>query len=208
MTLASAPDAGTAAKRFVWEVPQLIQRAPVEGETRALGVPVRLEAARSKMKAQDLLQFYVTAFEKAGLYIPPRQHQPQITTEVQLNALDVRTLTSYTVILQPNPDGTTTVFLGEAELSQRTPSNSNFPPVMPGATSPLRVQSEGSEVITYSVAAKPEEILGFYRAQLSPVGYSEVEPGRFKSEHAELRVDVRPGGQGQSVLLLLRSTAE
>ena len=110
--LALAVSATAAAADFKWEIPDVVADVDVPGTMLATGVPVKLHAVVSKRRYEDVATEVVKSFRKQGLYIAPDSHQPQLTREPQLTGLDPVKMISYTVILQPNKDGTTTVILG------------------------------------------------------------------------------------------------
>jgi len=210
LVCAFAASAQTKQAKFTWEVPGVIETVTVPGTPRALGVPVRLQAARSKLPGDELLAFFAKRFAAAGLYIPPPSRQVQVTREAALTALDPATLVSYTVILQPNRDGTTTVIMGEANLALRAQAQAQgaeIAPVFPGATGLLRSEQEGLRTLAYSAAGTPEEVLAFYRELLVKDGYRESEPGAFLKGEDQLRVSARAEGKGRVTVAVISSRA-
>jgi hypothetical protein len=110
------------------------------------------------------------------------------------------------VVLQPNPDGTTTVILGEANVGERvTSKGATFAPVFPGAKAPLISEQEGLRTMAYSAIATPQEVLGFYRDTLAKDGYREVEPGVFARGDEHLKINARAAGKGQSLVTVVGS---
>lgn len=198
-----------AAQRlpFTWDVPQVVEAVDVPGVMMADGIPVRVHAVRSKEKPTVLLQHLVDRFLAWGFFIPPVEQQAQPFRQPQLTALDPERLISYTVILQSNPDGTTTVYLGEADLSQPPARQSSFAPIFPGAGEVLHSDLEAARSLTYSVSAPRPEVEGFYRQELGKVGYAQVETNLYRKGSDELQVMVRPARGGQVSVVVIRRTA-
>ncbi len=109
-----AGEASAQRLPFTWDVPKVIEEIEVPGLMRADGIPVKLRSVKSAERPEVILQHLVDRFEAWGFYIPPKR--TQWLREPQLTALDTERLISYTFIIQTNPDGTTTVVLGEANL--------------------------------------------------------------------------------------------
>lgn len=191
---------------FVWDVPKVVDIVDVPGVMLADGVPVRLKAVRSKEKPEPLLQHIVDRWEAWGLYIPPVEHQPQTLREPQITALDPERLITYTVLFQPNPDGTTTLYLGEANLSKPPQALSSVAPVYSGAEGVMTSELELVRSVNYTVRAKEAEVEAFYRAELGKVGFKEVEPRRFRSGTEEMELVIRPVQPGQLSVAVLRRT--
>ncbi|MBZ4419658.1 hypothetical protein [Myxococcus sp. RHSTA-1-4] len=191
---------------FVWDVPKVVDIVDVPGVMLADGVPVRLKAVRSKEKPEPLLQHIVDRWEAWGLFIPPVEHQPQTLREAQITALDPERLITYTVIFQPNPDGTTTLYLGEANMSQPPQAVSSVAPVFAGAEGVMTSELEVVRSVNYTVRAKEAEVEAFYRAELGKAGFKEVEPRRFRSGHEEMELVIRSVQPGQLSVAVLRRT--
>jgi hypothetical protein len=210
MLLASAPDGGTPdagppefARRLRFDVPHTIAEAEVPETMRALGVPVRLRAVRSSDKPEVLMRHFAQAMDKAGLFIAPN------TTELpgnmpHLTGLDVDNNTSYSVLLQSNLDGTTTVILGVAYLHARHEEPAtNLAPLYPGAKGVLQASQESARTISYTVQALPSEVSAFYQKALAAEGLREEEPGIFSGPARTVRVWIQPKPGGQASVLLL-----
>jgi hypothetical protein len=191
---------------FVWDVPKVVDIIDVPGVMLADGIPVRLKAVRSKEKPEPLLQHIVDRWEAWGLYIPPVEHQPQTLREPQITALDPERLITYTVLFQPNPDGTTTLYLGEANMSQPPKALSSVAPVYSGAEGVMTSELEVVRSVNYTVRAKEAEVEAFYRAELGKAGFKEVEPRRFRSSSEEMELVIRPVQPGQLSVAVLRRT--
>jgi hypothetical protein len=208
---AKAPAAPPPAP-FAWPTPDLIEAVDVQGPMSAEGIPLRLHAVKLKHTLEELAPLYLRAFKQAGFYVPPREHQVDLYRDPSLTALDTRKFISYTAIFQKNPDGTTTVILGEANLAQAKPSPS--PPGLPmfeGASHVSNVHSEGSLVVSYDAAANPDAVRAFYREQLGKLGFASSAPASgdvFRKGDAELQLSVAPKKNGQAaVVLLLKQVA-
>ncbi|MFL5352208.1 hypothetical protein [Archangium sp.] len=190
----------------VWAVPRVLEAIDVPGRTEALGMPVSMHAVRSGEKVEALELHFRRQFQEAGLFLPPPQDVVPLTREVQVTGLDPDTYIAYTVFLQPNPDGTTTVILTEAFLAERRRMEKEdaFAPVMPGAHGVLQTRTESTAVLQYSVKAGPEEAHRFHVQALAREGYREVEPGVFQHGADVLRVRARPLGDGELALVVVK----
>jgi hypothetical protein len=99
---------------FQWDVPGVLSEIDVPVLMETDGIPNRFHVVISSVSADELLAHFVRAFDRAGLYIPPPERQTRLEGQLMLTAFDPRTETSYSVILQPYPNGHTGVVLGEA----------------------------------------------------------------------------------------------
>ncbi|HEX5746203.1 MAG TPA: hypothetical protein VFZ09_08160 [Archangium sp.] len=192
---------------FTWDVPRVLDIIPMSDVMEANGFPVKLSAVLSAERPEVILQHMVDRFAQAGLYLPPVEHQPQLLREPQLTALDPMGLISYTFILQPNPNKTTTVILGETNVGARRTPDSDVAPVMPGASAVLHSRQEAARTLAYTVGTPEEEVRAFYRKQLGGSGYQEREPGLYRKGTDELRVSVHSGEAGQTAVVIIRRTA-
>lgn len=191
---------------FSWDVPKVLEAVAMPGVMRADGIPVKLRSVKSAEKPQVILQQLVDRFEAAGFYIPPDKHRTQWLAEPALTALDTDRLISYTFALQPNPDGTTTVILGEANLGMARREQAAFAPVFPGGKDLMQSEMEGARTMTYLAEAEPEKVRGFYVEQLREAGFSETTVGTWRRNGEELRVAVRPVKPGTVAVIVLRRT--
>ena len=192
---------------FTWDVPRVLESVEVPGVLRADGIPVKLRSVKSAERPQVILQHLVDRFAQAGFYIPPDSHRTQWLREPQLTALDTERLISYTFVLQSNPDGTTTVVLGEANLGEARRAQSAFAPLFPGATDLMQSEMEDGRSMTYLVAAEPSKVRAFYAEQLRGAGYHEDTDGTWVGHGEELRLSVRSARDARSVVILLRRAA-
>jgi hypothetical protein len=192
------------AAPFAWPRPEVIDEIDVPDTMKSAGVPVKLRVVRSRLGPQALLETFGRAFVEAGLYVPPVQRR--IVAEPHVTGLDWRAFVSYSAILHPNDDGTTTCVLGEAALAKKTDVGPDIAPVLPGARGVLRVEQEGARVMSYSAAATAGEVQRFYGATLGSAGFqpSADEPGAYerRGEHLTLLVTPERTG-GLSVVLVL-----
>jgi hypothetical protein len=206
LVLLGAGVASAQRPTFTWDVPRVVESVDVPGVMRADGIPVKLRSVRSAEKPEIIVQHLVRRFEAAGFYIPPDRHRTQRLAEPQLTALDTDRLISYTFILQPNPDGTTTVVLGEANLALARKEQSTFVPVFPGGTDVMQSEMEGARSLTYTVTADQGKVREFYLTELRGAGFTETSPGIWNRSGEELRVAMRPGSAGRVVVIIMRRT--
>ena len=201
---------GTPASRptFTWDVPRVLETLEVPGVLRADGIPVKLRSVRSAERPQVILQHLVKRFEQAGFFIPPDSQRTQWFKEPQLTALDPERLISYTFLLQPRPDGTTTVVLGEANLGlARREQQAAFAPLFPGGSDLMRSEQEGARMLTYLAPAESAQVVAFYAQELGKAGYTETAAGTWRRGGEELRLSVRPARAGRVAVILLNRPA-
>ncbi|WP_257454406.1 hypothetical protein [Archangium lipolyticum] len=204
--LMAAPSAH-AREPFRWEVPGLVSTVEVPAQMNVGGIPVRMRVYTSREPVERLLQHFATAFDDAGFYL--ERNQRQLVAQPTLTALDTRTFTSYTVILQPEPGGLTTVVLGEARLGERQQAGPFGPlPVYPGAVSPLQGDFEGARTLSFRVVAKEAQVRAWYREQLTRVGYKEESPWLFRRREQRIRLSLSQQGAWTDAVLFLETTPE
>lgn len=192
------PPAAEAPKpRFQWDVPDIIQAIGVPGVTLVNGMPVTMQAVVSKWSIDPLAGHLIQQFERAGLFIPPEHQQPKGSVYAQLTAIDPETMLSYTVIFQPNKDGSTTLLLGVADVSRNPAKTADtFAPVFPGGSEVVQTRIETMQNLVYKAKAQPAEVLAYYREVLPAAGYREVEAGQFQSADTRLSVLTRANEDG------------
>lgn len=203
----AAPSAGSRDP-LTWVVPGQEAVVEVPARMNVGGVPVRFRVVTSREPVERLLQHFATAFDEAGFYI--ERHQKRMAPQPHLTALDTRTLTSYTVILEPKPGGITEVIVGEAQLGAPKPASAavlSMVPVFPEAKDVLHSDFEGARTVGYRVKAGEEQVKAWYREQLTRAGYKEEEPLVFRRREQEVRVDVVPQPGGVQVFLFLHGVA-
>ncbi len=203
----SAPSSTPVPLR--WDVPGLLAWVDTDGPIAANGIPVLIQLARSSRSVDDLAAHFVRFFEKEGLYVAPLEKQAAITREPQLTALDPKQMLSYTVILQANPDKTTSVILGTANVGAWKRGSQNqslgWAPVMPGARNLLRTEAEGQSSAAYDVDSTPDKVQAFYREELEKAGYKATgQPGEYRRGTEWLRVRARPDDKGRLMVWLVR----
>ncbi|WNG13758.1 hypothetical protein [Cystobacter fuscus] len=203
--LPSAPSSTPVPLR--WDVPGLLAWVDTDGPIAANGIPVLIQLARSSRSVDDLASHFVRFFEKEGLFVAPLEKQAAITREPQLTALDPKQMLSYTVILQANPDKTTSVILGTANVGawkpQKQSQSLGWAPLMPGARNLLRTEAEGQSSAAYDVDSTPDKVQTFYREELEKAGYKATgQPGEYRRGSEWLRVRARPDAKGLMVWLV------
>jgi hypothetical protein len=187
-----------------WPVPGLVNTIDIPGQMQVAGVPVRFRVHTSNEKLETLLQHFATAFDEAGFYI--QRNQKRRTAEPHLTALDTRSLTSYTVMLSPEPGGLTTVVVGEAKLKEFKPvTPPDALPVFPGATDVLYSNFEGARTLGYRVKATQAEVRAWYQQRLARDGFQEEAPLVFRQQQQELHVSLEPR-DGQLSVMIFQQT--
>ncbi|NRD45945.1 hypothetical protein [Corallococcus exiguus] len=208
LVLAGSAPVWAQRANFTWDIPKTVSVVDVPGQVDANGVPVKLHAVRSKEKAQVILQSVVDRFQSWGFVVQEAYKQPQLLREPMVTGLDTRNFISYTAILQVNPDGTTTVFLGQANLGAAKAPQPAGLPVIPGGSGVLTAATEGSRTVSYSVAGKTvAEVEAFYREVLTQAGFKEIQPRVFKSSTEEVSLNVAVTKEGPVAVRLVRRAA-
>lgn len=199
-----APTASKAVHPLDWPVPGLVNTIDIPGQMQVAGIPVRFRVHTSNAKLETLLQHFATAFDEAGFYI--QRNQKRRTAEPHLTALDTRSLTSYTVMLSLEPDGLTTVVVGEAKLKEFKPATPpDALPVFPGATDVLYSNFEGARTLGYRVKATQAEVRAWYQQRLARDGFQEEAPLVFRQQQQELHVSLEPR-DGQLSVMIFQQT--
>jgi hypothetical protein len=207
--LLSAGEAAAQKLPFTWDVPKVIESIEVPGIMKSDGIPVKLRSVKSAERPEVILQHMVDRFEEFGFYIPAKRSQ--WFQEPQLTALDTERLISYTFIIQPNPDGSTTVVLGEANLGLWQKEQSTIAPVFPGAQDVMNSNLEIARTLSYRVPVtdKPPDVESFYRGMLTQQGYTEAEPHIYRKGTDEMQVMVSaPKGGYVPVTVIRRASTE
>jgi hypothetical protein len=203
--LLAAPDGGA----FSWHVLRPLREVEVPGEILAQRVPVRLKAVVSAAGPAVVLTDFEQQFRTAGLFVAPTQARVDLL-QPQLTALDTARSVSYSVIVLPNRDGTTTVVMGEAHHARAAPpdESTGVAPMLPDATEVMVNRQEGARVVSYVTARSEVEVSAFYRSVLKHDAYLEVAPGRFRRGVFELRVSSEARRQGGRAVGILERTVE
>ncbi|MEW5740071.1 MAG: hypothetical protein AB1938_14155 [Myxococcota bacterium] len=190
--LAGAPDAGVR-KPFEWNVPRLLTIVPVGQRLEANGLPMQIFAARSKESLDNLIIHYAQRFLDDGLFLPFKFIGPRPGGRLpKVVAFDPEAKVSYLVYGWPEPDGTTTLILGAADLGARSQRQTGKYPPFPGAIGVTSFQLEYAEAVSFTAKATEEEVIDFYRSILPAGGWKERERGVFVKEGRAVRVLARP----------------
>ncbi|RKH69345.1 hypothetical protein D7X96_15220 [Corallococcus interemptor] len=206
---AGVPDAGVPdAPRFAWPRLQVIAHVESSDIVEAGGIPVALRAVHVKENLRDLVQRFADAYRDGGLYVPPGKEQPQYANNAaMLTALDPKRRITYTVVMMPQADGTTMLYLGEANHALARPPESaagDFAPLPPKAHGVLRVNTEGSRTLTFEVPLTGPQVDAFYDDALAKAGWKKGdEPGLYSRPGAELRLTHQPGKDGQRGVVII-----
>lgn len=205
-------DGGMAVPRYTWKVPDLQYYIDVPGMQVVNGMPVRFSAAVSSARPSFLIKYYIDEFEKAGLYLPPPEHQFEPSPPViQVTALDTDSLTSYTAMIQVIDDKHTTVIMSQGYLQpwlrkKRGPgTEADFAPLFPHAEHVVRSRTEGMDLIEFSTTSEPTAVRGFYHDVMTKAGYQEQTQGTFVRGLESIRVNVvRTEGRKETGVLVQR----
>lgn len=200
VVLVSAP-----ALAFDWDVPEPVSWAEVGEQLQANGMPMKIFIARSKWKPVALLNHYQKRFRAEGFYLPPIPLRLEGLKLPRVTALDTLSLWSYLVYAFPEPDGTTTLVMGAADLKGRTTTKlaTGFPaPVFPGSKATFASNVEFARTLSFTTAAKEEEVIDFYRQTLPSGGWKERERGSFVRDGRLLRMLGKAEGAGLRVVLV------
>lgn len=198
------------AGTFSWadvEIPRVRAHVPVHGKLEAAGVPVSAHQVVTEAPVEELLRLFMGAFHKAKLFVPPARDQAKVRGGIALTALDPDRMVSFTVLLTPNGDGTTTVTLGEASLGERKQTHPQaIAPTVPDARDVVVVDVEAARTMSYRTALPPQEIAAFYEKTLGGAGFREVEPGLYRTRHREIAITVKPlDAKTRAVLVVART---
>jgi hypothetical protein len=199
--------------RFAWPKLQVLEHIEANEIVEAAGVPVALRAVHVKERLQEAVQRFADAFTKGGLHVPPGPEQPQLARgAVMLTAVDMDRRITYTAILQPQEDGTTMAYLGEANHMLRRPpvAAGDFAPLPPGASQVLRVGGESSRTMAFHVPLSGGDVEAFYTQALPQHGWRPLAeaPGVYTRRGEELQLIHEPGAGGQqAVVLVYRGSA-
>ncbi len=194
-------------KKFTWDIPQVVEQVEVPGVVEGMGTPVKLHAVRTRMKLLDIMAFMDREFAKARLYVAPRKDLTKLSSDPQLHGFDPYRKIGFSVIYQPNPDGTTTLILGEAHLEEsRGLSNGFALPVHPLAQGTIQSRQEGAVVVAYSVTASEAEVGQFYTDVLGMQGYTPVAKLKFRKDRQQVVVAYQPNqGTGAAGVVVTQS---
>jgi hypothetical protein len=190
---------------FDWDVPEAVAWAEVGEQMQANGMPMKIFVARSKWKPVALLNNYQKRFSAAGFYIPEVPLKLEGLKLPRVTALDTLSLWSYLVYVFPEPDGTTTLVMGAADLKGRKAGKiaGGFPaPVFPGSRAAFSSNVEFARTLAFTTGAKEEEVIDFYRQTLPSGGWKERERGTFVREGRQLRMLGKQEGKDLRIVLV------
>lgn len=200
--LVAAPDAGPlplalSPLPFTWELPpKTMHEAPIDGTTWVRGVPVRMRYLMVNDTPLSIGRHFLDSFKRQGLYIQEGQ-----TVDVMLTGVDPRSIITYSVVLQPNSPGHTTVILGEAKPLENKPPAPMGLPVPPSASGVLPVQFEGYTLLSFKVTAPPAQLEAFYALELSQRGYLPKDHTVWVKPGEQLEVTISSEGKETKVVL-------
>ncbi|MBX5480811.1 MAG: hypothetical protein IRZ16_03015 [Myxococcaceae bacterium] len=184
------------------DVPGAIEETDVPDILDAAGVPVKLRAVRTFTPIEELDAHFRRVFDEDGLFIPDGDAFSP-TPFAHVTALDLDTNTSYSVIFQPNPDGSTNVLIGIAYLhAARSEKPVPFVPAYPGARRVMVSEMETGATLSYAVDVSPEAVTGFYRETFDAAGYTEDGPLTFVRDGEVITVHARRRDTETSVVVL------
>ena len=190
---------------FDWNVPKMLEWSEVGDRIQANGMPLKIFIARSALKPAELLDHYQARFAKEGFYSPDKPLKLPGLELPRLTALDTETLWSYLVYVWPEPDGTTTLVMGAADLKGRKKDRnaSGFcVPAFPGAKVTFTSNVEFAKTMSFTANATEAEVIDFYRQTLPAAGWKEREPGNFVRNGRLLRAVTRGTKKGLDVVLV------
>lgn len=189
---------------YRWDLPEVIEVIDIPGEQVAMGIPMKLNAVRSHSPFNKAYQHILDSFHRARLYVAPPADLKIPLSDPMLTGLDSFRMISYSVIFKPNPDGTTTLILGEAHVGRRQKQQKFFAPLPPGAESPMQSSVEGMRTLVFSTSKPTTEMEGYYRKTLSEAGFREIEPLLFRKDRTLWRVRVSKI-EGKTVVSIIDS---
>ncbi len=194
-------------RKFTWDIPQVLEKVEVPGVVEGMGTPVKLHAVRTKLKLLDIMGYMDREFAKARLYVAPRKDLTMLTSDPQLHGFDPFRKIGFSVIYQPNADGTTTLILGEAHLDEGRGLSSGFSlPVHPRAQGTLQSKQEGAVVVAYTVQAPEAEVAQFYTDVLGMQGYTPISRLKFRKDRQQVVVAYQPNkGTGAAAVVVTQS---
>ncbi|MBS1150628.1 MAG: hypothetical protein H6Q89_2326 [Myxococcaceae bacterium] len=188
-----------------WDVPEAVSWAEVGEKIQANGMPMKIFVARSRWKPVALLNHYQQRFRDAGYYQPEVPLRLEGLKLPRVTALDTISLWSYLVYVFPEPDGTTTLVMGAADLKGRQQGRlaGGFPaPAFPGSKATFASNVEFARTLSFTTGAKEEEVIDFYRQTLPSGGWKERERGSFVRDGRLLRMLGKPEGKQLRIVLV------
>lgn len=157
-------------------LPGVVAEVPMHGGQETMGIPVQARAVRTTLKPLEAFAWVHQRFKDAQLYIPPESTTPQLHGAPQITGYDHPSRRSYTAIFLANPDHTTTVIAGTADLRAKPKASTGDLPVAPGASSLVTTSSESGRAVTYQVPLAREQVDAFYVKALEAEGWKRETP--------------------------------
>lgn len=183
-------------------LPRVTASTAVPDELRALGFAVRLEAYRSEAAPEQLFEHVLRELKARGLFVPAPGAQPQLPGTITVTGVDGEAAIAHTIILVPAADGSTTVVVGQTDLSERQLPEADGLPIHPLAVAPLRTTGEGFIALAYEAKAPVAEVKSFHSAALQAAGYTAVSERVYTRGGEELQLFLTPRGEATSVVVL------
>ncbi len=199
------PDAGPLPAAmpplpFTWELPaKTMHEVPIDGTTYVMGVPVRMRYLMVNDTPGSIGKHFLESFKRQKMYIEPGQAYDRMLTGV-----DPQSITTYTVVLQPNSPGYTTVILGESRPLERKPREAGGLPVPEKARTALPVQFEDYTLLSFTVGDTVEAVKAFYAVELPRRGYRPMSDGTWVKPGEVLEPTVTTEKGETHVVLKLR----
>ena len=180
---------------FTWELPpKTMHEVPIDGTTYVAGVPVRLRYLMVNDTAANIGRHFLDSFKRQGLYVEPDQ-----AYERALTGVDPGAIVTYSVVLQANAAGHTTVILGETRPLDRKKTAGDLP-LPPSAKNAVPVKFEGNTVLSFTVSEPEAAVREFYARELPLKGFRPGGEGVWLREGERLELTVK----GKGVLIKLR----
>lgn len=164
---------------FQWEIPGKLEAIKVGDSLAVQGRALQLYAVRSSWRIPELRRSLTKDFERAKFFIPNSETPIPGMPLARVTAVDSASDQVHTALFLPEPDGSTTVFLGTMPSSAPDArGKTDLAPLFPGARSVVESNFEGARAVSFRARATAEEVSRFYAQTLRPLGYSEAKTGR------------------------------
>lgn len=184
-------------------LPGVVAEVPMHGGQETMGIPVQARALRTTLKPLEAFAWVHKSFKDAQLYIPAEITTPQLHGAPQLTGYDHPSRRSYTAIFLANPDHTTTIIAGTADLRAKPKASTGELPIAPGAASLVTSSSESGRAITYQVESQPEVVQAFYEKALEAQGWKrEAVSGTWLRQGKALTIRVQPKAGAPTTVVL------
>ncbi len=198
---------------FQWKLSNIIDDIEMPGTVISNGFPVKMHAFRVKGSEEAIFRELMDNFQEQGLWMQTPTKQPQPLRQNQLTALDTDRRISYTAFVEPHPDGTCTVMLGEANIglgldAAKQGGQVDFAPLYPGCDGVMRSQAEGMDSLSFRTTDGEAKVLEFYRKRMKELGYSEAAGNGYIKPGEHIRIVGRRSEGGTLTVLLVRTRGE